>query len=191
MPIFRFHWVSTACYHVGSPTIMEILVNTGRLKSCIGELVFQILFSLPFYFSLSNFPHHLISFLCTSHCSHFLSLLLDYYMSLSFHSPSCLITFFLYSSLQQPYKFIVADVAMRENGFCVHLQTLQIPAALVLNDFTGRRVAASPIILHFSEDLVQFVIIFLTLHFFFILLLNYFVFFFLFTFYFSLCNITL
>lgn len=121
----------------------------------------------------------------------FLSLLLDYYMSLSFHSPSCLITFFLYSSLQQPYKFIVADVAMRENRFCVHLQTLQIPAALVLNDFTGRRVAASPIILHFSEDLVQFVIIFLTLHFFFLLLLNYFVFFFLFTFYFSLCNITL
>lgn len=164
------------------------------LKSCIGELVFQILFSLPFYFSLSNFPHHLISQQFSLHFPLFplfLSLLLDYYMSLSFHSPSCLITFFLYSSLQQPYKFIVADVAMRENGFCVHLQTLQIPAALVLNDFTGRRVAASPIILHFSEDLVQFVIIFLTLHFFFLLLLNYFVFFFLFTFYFSLCNITL
>lgn len=164
------------------------------LKSCIGELVFQILFSLPFYFSLSNFPHHLISQQFSLHLPLFplfLSLLLDYYMSLSFHSPSCLITFFLYSSLQQPYKFIVADVAMRENGFCVHLQTLQIPAALVLNDFTGRRVVASPIFLHFSEDLVQFVIIFLTLHFFFLLLLNYFVLFFLFTFYFSLCNITL
>lgn len=92
------------------------------LKSCIGELVFQILFSLPFYFSLSNFPHHLISQQFSLHLPLFplfLSLLLDYYMSLSFHSPSCLITFFLYSSLQQPYKFIVADVAMRENGFWV------------------------------------------------------------------------
>lgn len=77
-------------------------------------------------------------------------------MSLSLHSPSCLITSVFHSSVQQPYKFAVADVAMRENGISVHLQYLQIPAALVLSDFTGRRVARSPIIPFFSVVQVYF-----------------------------------
>lgn len=54
---------------------------------------------------------------------------------------------------QQPYKFTVADVAMRENGSSVDLRTLQIPPALVLSDFTQRRSTGSPL---FSLVLVYF-----------------------------------
>lgn len=80
----------------------------------------------------------------------------DYTVSLSLHSPSCLITSVFHSSVQQPYKFAVADVAMRENGISVHLQYLQIPAALVLSDFTEKRVAGSPINPFFSVVQVYF-----------------------------------
>lgn len=54
---------------------------------------------------------------------------------------------------QQPYKFTVADVAMRENGSSVDLRTLQIPPALVLSDFAQRRSTGSPL---FSLVLVYF-----------------------------------
>lgn len=68
-------------------------------------------------------------------------------------------------SVQLPYKYTVADVAMRENGFSVHPQASQIPAALVLSDFTGRRVAGNTMIpLFYSVGLLLPVIIFLTLH---------------------------
>lgn len=124
----------------------------STLKSYIYTPLFILLIWLchimPLRSSQIPFPvssHNV--FLCTSHHSRLLfSLLLDYCASLRLYSPSCLITSSFHSSVQQPYKFTVADVAMRENGFSVHLQTLQIPAALVLSDFTGRRVAGNPII---------------------------------------------
>ncbi len=47
-------------------------------------------------------------------------------------------------STTQPYKFTEADVTMRENGFSVHPETLQIPAGLVLSDFQGAEWLEAP-----------------------------------------------
>lgn len=48
------------------------------------------------------------------------------------------------STIQESYKFTLADVAMRENGSSAHLRTLQIPPALVLSDFKQRRLTGKP-----------------------------------------------